>query len=184
MTATTLSQPQFPPQSKPLPQRISTLALPFAGQSPIRLIGALLMAGALATVAFDGFGQGLSPLAGFAQLAPVPLANAVVNTLFGGGIKGAGALLHLAAGLLAYPLGWLVVETGRRTLAPKIPMMLVAAIYGVLLWVFALYGMAHLVAGNPPFLGFGQITWVALAGHILFAVVLAATLTWQERRAQ
>lgn len=178
MTATTLSP------SQPLPRPTSALALPFAGQSPTSLIAGLLVAGALSTIAFDAFGQGLSPLAGFAQLAPVPLANAVVNTVFGGAIKGAGTLLHLAAGLLAYPLGWLVVETGRRTLAPKVPMMVVAAVYGVLLWVFALYGMAHLVAGNPPFLGFTEVAWVALVGHILFAVVLAAMVTWQERRAR
>lgn len=46
-------------------------------------------------------------------------------------------------------------------------------LYGIALWVFALYFMAHLVAGNPAFLGFTGITWVALAGHILFAVVAA-----------
>ena len=36
-----------------------------------------------------------------------------------------------------------------------------------------LYVMAHLVAGNPAFLGFIQLTWVALVGHILFAWVIA-----------
>jgi hypothetical protein len=45
--------------------------------------------------------------------------------------------------------------------------------YGVALWIFALYIMAHLIAGNPAFLGFTGITWVALAGHVLFAVVAA-----------
>jgi len=29
------------------------------------------------------------------------------------------------------------------------------------------------VAGNPAFLGFGGITWVALVGHVIFAVVAA-----------
>jgi hypothetical protein len=31
--------------------------------------------------------------------------------------------------------------------------------------------MAHLVAGNKPFLGWGGITWVALWGHIIYALV-------------
>ena len=54
-------------------------------------------------------------------------------------------------------------------------------LYGVLLWVFALYVMAHLIAGNPPFLGFTGITWVALVGHVLFALVAAAIVRWRDR---
>ena len=46
-------------------------------------------------------------------------------------------------------------------------------IYGVVLWVFALYVMAHLVAGNSAFLGWGGITWVALWGHIIYGLVVA-----------
>ena len=51
--------------------------------------------------------------------------------------------------------------------------MVTATVYGVVLWVFALYVMAHLVAGNKPFLGFTGITWVALWGHVVFAIVAA-----------
>ena len=46
-------------------------------------------------------------------------------------------------------------------------------VYGIALWVFALYIMASLIAGNKPFLGFSGITWVALWGHIVYAVVMA-----------
>lgn len=135
----------------------------------------LIVAGALATVAFDAFGQGLSPLLGFASLAPVPLANQVLGVLFGAGSKPLAELVHVAAGLIAYPLGWALIAAplGRRL---KLPWWLTAGLYGVALWVFAIYIMATLIAGNPPFLGFTGITWVALVGHVLFALVAAAWL--------
>jgi len=124
---------------------------------------AVLAAGSIATVAFDLFGQALSPLAGYAKLAPVGLAKGTIKTLFGTVPSGAGDLLHYLVGLIGYPLGWLLVA---RPLAdrivPAMPKMLVAA------------AMAHLVVGMPAFLGFTGITWVALVGHVLFAVVFVA----------
>ena len=142
----------------------------------------ILTAGALATIAFDLFGQGLSPLFGFAKLAPVGLANGTLNAVFGSSPKGAADALHIMTGLLAYPLGYLLVA---RPIARKILLNLhwsgIAIGYGIGLWVFALYGMAHLVAGLKPFLGFTGITWVALWGHILFALVAAWVL---EREAE
>ncbi|MEM8850386.1 MAG: hypothetical protein AAGE03_10160 [Pseudomonadota bacterium] len=144
----------------------------------------VLMAGAFATIAFDLFGQGLSPLAGFAKLAPVGLASSTLNTVFGAAPKGAADTLHILTGLIAYPLGYLLVA---RPLAAKIvPWMhwsLVAAAYGVGLWIFALYIMAHLVAGMPAFLGFTGITWVALWGHVLFGLVAALVIELRMPRA-
>lgn len=137
----------------------------------------VLYAGAVATVAFDAFGQGLSPLFGFAKLAPVPLAGQTLNVVFGATPAGAAYLLHIITGLIFYPLGWLlVVRPIWRAVAPGLHWSIPAAAYGVALWVFALYFMASLVAGNPPFLGFTGITWVALWGHVLFAVVAAAVI--------
>ncbi len=147
-----------------------------------RTLGTMLLAGAAATVAFDFFGQSLSPMLGFARLAPVPLANNVIQVLFGAPYGPGAHLLHYVAGLIAYPAGWLFIArplAGR--LAPALPMWLVAGLYGVGLWVFALYIMAHLVAGNPPFLAFTGITWVALIGHVLFALVAAWVVRWRER---
>lgn len=137
----------------------------------------VLFAGALATVVFDAFGQGLSPLFGFARLAPVGLAGSVLSTVFGANPAGAAHLLHVLTGLIGYPLGWLLVARPIwRAVAPGLPSVVPAVAYGVGLWVFALYIMAHLVAGNPAFLGFTGITWVALWGHILFAVVAALVI--------
>ncbi len=64
----------------------------------------------------------------------------------------------------------------RRWRRPSLPTLAAAAIYGVVLWVFALFVMAHLVVGMPAFLGFTEITWVALVGHVIYAVVLAGVV--------
>lgn len=134
----------------------------------------ILTAGAFATLAFDFFGQSLSPWLGFSKLAPVPLANGVIATIFGQGFAPAAHAMHYFVGLIAYSLGWvLVVEPLRARFAPQVPWFAAAVAYGVALWVWALYFMAHLVVGNPAFLGFTQITWVALVGHIIYAVVAA-----------
>lgn len=142
----------------------------------------ILLAGAMSTAAFDLFGQSLSPMLGHAQLAPVGLARGVLSTLFGEGTAAQGYLLHYLAGMIGYPIGWMFIfRPVSLTLAPSLPLTVTAVVYGVALWVFALFFMASLIAGNPPFLGFGDITWVALVGHIVFALVTAAVVGWRER---
>ncbi len=134
----------------------------------------VLAAGAFATIAFDAFGQGLSPLFGYAKLAPVGLANQTIKTVFGASPSGLAHLLHVFTGMVAYTLGYLLVARPlQKRIMPSLPWVATATVYGVVLWVFALYVMAHLVAGNQPFLGFTGITWVALWGHIVFALVAA-----------
>ncbi|MEM6742674.1 MAG: hypothetical protein AAF676_02920 [Pseudomonadota bacterium] len=147
----------------------------------LRLLTTMLVAGAVATVAFDLFGQALSPLAGYAKLAPVPLAQQTVNVLFGWNSNPMGHLLHYIAGLIGYPFGWLFIARPiARRVTPFLPWPATSAIYGVGLWIFALYVMAHLIAGNPPFLNFTGITWTALWGHVLFAVVAAWVVEIRE----
>lgn len=134
----------------------------------------MLAAGALATLAFDSYGQGISPLLGFANLAPIPLATQTVQVLTGVRSPELGYLIHVITGLLFYPLGWyLIARPIQQKIMPGLHWFITSVVYGVVLWVFALYIMAHLIAGNPPFLGFTGITWVALTGHIIFAVVAA-----------
>ncbi len=142
-----------------------------------RTIFTLLSAGALATVAFDTFGQALSPLFGYAKLAPVGLAGATLKNVFGANPSGAAYLLHSITGLVFYTLGYFMIARPiQRAVLPQLHWSLTAVAYGVALWVFALYIMAHLVAGMPAFLGFTGITWVALWGHIVFAIVAAAVI--------
>lgn len=134
----------------------------------------VLAAGAFATIAFDAFGQGLAPLFGYAKLAPVGLAQQTLGTVFETVPKGAAHLLHTITGMIFYTLGYLLIARPvQKIIVPNLHWSLTAIAYGVVLWVFALYVMAHLVAGNAAFLGFSGITWVALWGHIVFALVAA-----------
>ncbi|MEM6371479.1 MAG: hypothetical protein AAF727_01690 [Pseudomonadota bacterium] len=143
-------------------------------QLNLRTIGTVLTAGAFATIAFDAFGQALSPLFGYAKLAPVGLAGATLKTVFGASPSGAAHLLHTLTGLIFYVVGYVAVARPVQLLvAPRLHWSVTAVAYGIALWVFALYVMAHLVTGNKPFLGWIGITWVALWGHILYAVVAA-----------
>ena len=137
----------------------------------------IIVAGALATIAFDAFGKVLAPMFDYARLSPVGLAGSVIKSVFGAGYRPGAEALHIAAGLLPYPHGWLLLARPiwQATL-PQVPAVGVASAYGVVLWVFALYGMAHLVAGMKPFLGFTGITWVALWGHVVYALVMVAGL--------
>lgn len=149
----------------------------------IAIVMAILIAGSVATVVFDLFGQALSPLAGYAKLAPVGLAKGTIKTLFGTVAPGAGDLLHYLIGLVAYPLGWILVARPLSDrLTPWLPKIAVAIAYGIGLWIFALYIMAHWVVGMPAFLGFTGITWVALVGHVVYAVTFLVALDWLERR--
>jgi hypothetical protein len=142
----------------------------------------MILAGAVATVAFDFFGQSLSPMLGFASLAPVPLANNVIQTLTGAPYEPAAQLLHYIAGMIAYPVGWMfIAEPLARRITPGLSWFAVSVIYGIGLWIFALFIMAHLIAGQPAFLGFTGITWIALVGHVLFALVAAAVVRWRDR---
>ena len=134
----------------------------------------LLSAGALATLAFDAYGQGISPLLGMAKLAPVGLAGSTLKSVFGANPSGLAHLLHAATGLIFYVLGYfLFARPLQRSFAPALHWSVTAAVYGVVLWIFALYVMAHLVAGMPAFLNFTGITWVALWGHVIYAIVAA-----------
>jgi hypothetical protein len=135
-------------------------------------IWTILLAGALGTVAFDLFGQGLSPAFGFAKLAPVGLATATLKSVFGSIPKGAGDILHILTGMFVYTLGYLLVARPiQQKIIPSLHWSITATAYGIGLWVFALYFVAHLIGGSAPFLGFKGITWVALWGHILYALV-------------
>lgn len=139
----------------------------------------ILLAGALATVVFDLFGQAISPGAGFPGLAPVPLANAVLNQVFGINSNAAAHAMHLfGVGIIGYPIGWLLIA---RPILRAIGLHWFPAsiLYGIGLWGVAIGGLATYV-GNPFFLGFSEITWVALAGHIIYAVVLGWAVNWLD----
>ena len=145
-----------------------------------KVLIALGLSGIAALIAFDVFGQLLSPAAGFVELAPVALAELVIAKLFGVTTSGGAFVLHLLTGLLFYPLGYLfAARPVASAVAPRMPWWAVGTIYGAVIWLWAVYVMAYLVAGLPPFFGFTEFTWVALAGHLLFGWVAAAVIRWR-----
>ena len=92
-----------------------------------------------------------------------------------------GEIVHLVVGFLFYPLDYLFIARPlQRLIIPGLPWYLTAAGFGIGLWVFALYVMAHLIAGLPAFLGFIPLTWASLVGHILFGLVVAFVVRFRE----
>ena len=140
-------------------------------------IGAMFIAGFLATIAFDLWGQTVSPALGFANLSPHGLAKSLFGVLGLPNGDFAGYFMHFyLVGLVGYPVGYLYVF---RPIWEKLTGMthwfVPSAIYGFGLWVFAI-GLVTAIAGLPFFLGFTGITWVALVGHVLYGIVAGWTL--------
>ena len=142
-----------------------------------KVLIALGLSGVAAIIAFDAFGQILSPAVGFVELAPVMLAKLVIAKLFGVTTTVGAYALHYLTGLLFYPLGYLfAARPVASAVAPRMPWWAVGTIYGAVIWLWAVYVMAYLVAGLPAFFGFSEFTWVALVGHLLFGWVAAAVI--------
>lgn len=146
---------------------------------------ALALGGAVATLAADFTGQTVSPLLdgiapGFgAVFDPRPIgeqALAVVSGLDAFQVEtlGLGQALHLALGVFLFPALWLFLARPLLArFAPRLRPAGWAALYGAALWFAAVWGAAHVLAGNPPFLGWTGLAWVALAVHLVYALVLA-----------
>lgn len=144
--------------------------------APATLVTALL-AGIAADLAWEIWARLLTPLWVGGPLEPA----ALVQSVFGLSNRPLAEAIHLVVGCLFYPLGYLFIARPlARTLTPWLPWWLVALGYGIGLWIFALYVMAHLIAGLPAFLGFIPLAWASLVGHLLFALVLARVVRWRE----
>ena len=144
--------------------------------APATLVTALL-AGIAADLTWEIWARLLTPLWVGGPLEPA----ALIQSVFGLSNRPLAEIIHLVVGLLFYPLGYLFIARPlARTLTPWLPWWLVALGYGIGLWIFALYVMAHLIAGLPAFLGFIPLAWASLVGHLLFALVLAQVVRWRE----
>ncbi|MEM8732552.1 MAG: hypothetical protein AAGF79_21795 [Pseudomonadota bacterium] len=144
----------------------------------VATLGAMFIAGAGATMAFDAWGQIISPALGWATLSPHGLAQSLLGNLGLPNSNFAGYFVHFyLVGLLAYPLGWLVIfrPVWTAVTGDRPPWVVPALIYGFGLWGVAIGGVTVL-AGLPAFLNFTGITWVALIGHVLYGVVMVAIL--------
>lgn len=129
-----------------------------------------ILAGVAADIVWEIWARMITPVFVGGPLEPA----ALVQGVFGLQSRAIAELIHALVGVVAYPLGYLFIARPlRRAIIPGLPWWLTALAYGVGLWIFALYIMAHLFAGQPPFLGFIPLTWASLAGHLLFALTLA-----------
>lgn len=149
-----------------------------------RTLGLMFVSGFFATVAFDLWGQVLSPALGFANLSPHGLARSLLGKLGLPNGDFAGYFVHFyLVGLIGYPVGWLYVFRPAWSLVAgsKGGWFVPAALYGFGLWGFAIGGITA-IAGLPFFLNFTGITWVALAGHVLYGIVLVAVMRLVARR--
>ncbi len=140
-------------------------------------LGLLFVAGFFASIAFDLWGQVVSPALGFANLSPHGLAKSLLGTLGLPNSDFAGYFMHFyLVGLVGYPIGWLFIFAPLwRKVIGATHWFLPSAIYGFGLWIFAIGGITA-IAGLPYFLNFTGITWVALVGHVLYGIVLVAVM--------
>lgn len=146
-------------------------------------LGLMFISGFFATIAFDLWGQVVSPGLGFASLSPHGLAQSLLGSLGLPNNAFAGYFVHFyVVGLIGYPVGWLFIFAPLwQRIVGSTHWLLPSAIYGFGLWVFAIGGITSL-AGLPFFLNFSGIVWVALVGHVLYGIVLVAMLKLIEHR--
>jgi hypothetical protein len=141
------------------------------------LVITILLAGVAADLTWEFWARIITPMLVGGPLQPA----ALVQSVFGFQNIGLAELIHAIVGVVFYPIGYLFIARPlQRMIFPNLPLLLIGIGFGVGLWVFALYVMAHLIAGLPAFLGFIPLTWASLAGHILFGVVVAYVVRYRE----
>ena len=147
-------------------------------------LGLMFISGFFATIAFDLWGQAISPALGFATLSPHGLARSLLSTLGLPAGNFAGYFVHFyLVGLVGYPIGWLFVfAPAWNRIVGSTHWFVPSAIYGFGLWFFAIGGITT-IAGLPFFLGFTGITWVALVGHVVYGIVMVAIMRMINRTA-
>ena len=147
-------------------------------------LGLMFISGFFATIAFDLWGQAISPALGFATLSPHGLARSLLSTLGLPAGNFAGYFVHFyLVGLVGYPIGWLFVfAPAWNRIVGSTHWFVPSAIYGFGLWFFAIGGITT-IAGLPFFLGFTGITWVALVGHVVYGIVMVAVMRIINRAA-
>ena len=133
--------------------------------------GRIVLAGIVGVFAWDITNDVLSRLLFSTRPEPAPLVMALLGLPGGpGGYRWLAELIHYATGVIAYPLGYVLVV---RQILP-LPWIVKGALWGAALWVFALGIMAPL-AGNPFMLNWGNITWASGLGHVMLGIGIAFT---------
>ena len=141
-----------------------------------------LLAGLAADVTWEFWARVITPMIPGVGGPLEPAA--LVQSVFGLDSRFVAELIHLVVGFVFYPLGYLFVARPlAQAIVPSLPWWIVAAGFGVGLWIFALYVMAHLIAGLPAFLDFIPLAWASFGGHVIFGLVVGAVVKWREETA-
>lgn len=154
----------------------ATAAVRFFPPLTLATLVTALIAGVLADGTWEFWARVITPLWVGGPLQPA----ALVQSVFGFSSFALAEVIHLVVGVVFYPLGYLfIAKPIADRFLPFLPWPVVALGYGVGLWIFALYIMAHLFAGLPPFLNFITLTWASLIGHLLFGLVVGIVVRWR-----
>ena len=160
------------------PQRMPML---FPALTTTTLITAF-MAGIAADMTWEVWARVVTPLIPGVGGPLEPAA--LVQSVFGLQSRLIGELIHLIVGFAFYPLGYLFIARPlQRLIWPSFPWYLTALGFGAGLFVFALYVMAHLIAGLPAFLGWVPLSYCSLAGHLLFGLIVGIVVRLRENAA-
>jgi hypothetical protein len=143
-----------------------------------KLLVTVVVAGLAADITWEIWSRAITPLLVGGPLEPA----ALVQSVFGFQNRFAAEIIHAVVGIVFYPIGYLFIARPlQRMIAPSLPLFLTGLGFGTGLWIFALYVMAHLIAGLPAFLGFIPLTWASLVGHWLFGLVVAYVVWYREQ---
>lgn len=143
-----------------------------------KLLVTVVVAGLAADITWEIWARAITPLLVGGPLEPA----ALVQSVFGFQNRFAAEIIHAVVGIVFYPIGYLFIARPlQRMIAPSLPLFLTGLGFGTGLWIFALYVMAHLIAGLPAFLGFIPLTWASLVGHWLFGLVVAYVVWYREQ---
>ncbi len=142
-----------------------------------KLLVTIVMAGLAADLTWEFWARAITPLLVGGPMEPA----ALVQSVFGLQNRFSAEIIHAVVGIVFYPIGYLFIARPlQRIVVPSLPLFLIGLGFGTGLWIFALYVMAHLVAGLPAFLGFIPLTWASLVGHWLFGLVVAYVVWYRE----
>ncbi|MBB3162559.1 hypothetical protein HFO63_21730 [Rhizobium laguerreae] len=138
----------------------------------------IILSGLAASITWEIWARLITPLWVGGPLEPA----ALVQSVFGFNNLLLAEAIHAIVGIVFYPIGYLFIARPlQRLIVPKLPLLLTGIGFGIGLWIFALYVMAHLFGGQPAFLGFVTLTWASLIGHMLFGMVVAFVVRRMER---
>ncbi|MBY3138577.1 hypothetical protein [Rhizobium laguerreae] len=138
----------------------------------------IILSGLAANITWEIWARLITPLWVGGPLEPA----ALIQSVFGFHNLLLAEAIHAIVGIVFYSIGYLFIARPlQRLIIPKLPLLLTGIGFGIGLWIFALYVMAHLFGGQPAFLGFVTLTWASLIGHMLFGTVVAFVVRRLER---